>query len=110
MKKMKGCLFWNQWRQDSTYGTDRDKIQLALQMKISNTAVEDAEIFLHDVLHVQSSCASGVLMGNALCENQDSAAEIVANLRAKIEQGKQELQLRYVYFCIGRGIDACRKK
>ena len=73
-------------------------------------SVEDAEIFLHDVLHVQSSCASGVLMGNALCENQDSAAEIVANLRAKIEQGKQELQLRYVYFCIGRGIDACRKK
>lgn len=48
-------------------------------------SLEAAEGYLSDVLHVQSACASGALVGNDdVCENVDVAAEIVANLRAKI--------------------------
>jgi len=47
-------------------------------------SVEEAEGYLHDVLHVQSGCAAGTLSSHAVCEEQDVVAEIVANLRAKV--------------------------
>lgn len=46
-------------------------------------SLDEAKIALDDVIHVQSGCISGSVMG-AVCENVDSAAEIVAHLREKI--------------------------
>jgi hypothetical protein len=47
----------------------------------------EARSFLHEILHVQSGCVSGVLSGQDLCENQDDVAEIVAHLRQKAGSG-----------------------
>ena len=57
-------------------------------------SVEDAEGFLHDVLHVQSGCAAGSLSSHAVCEEQDVVAEIVAHLRAKVDGSKTYVQLK----------------
>lgn len=54
-------------------------------------SLEEAEEFLEGVLHVQSACASGALIGSAICTNVDAAAETVANLRAKIARKSKEL-------------------
>jgi hypothetical protein len=50
-------------------------------------SADEARSFLHQILHVQSGCVSGVLSGHDLCENQDDVAEIVAHLRQKAESG-----------------------
>jgi hypothetical protein len=66
-----------------------------LMQRASNCAnsdecsIEDAEEYLGDVLFVQGGCTAGVLEGHDVCNNADVAAEIVANLRAKIEQGSR---------------------
>mmetsp|Transcript_59821 Transcript_59821/g.97753 ORF Transcript_59821/g.97753 Transcript_59821/m.97753 type:complete len:307 (-) Transcript_59821:25-945(-) len=63
-------------------------MQRAKECANSDTcSLEEAEEFLSSVLHIQSGCASGALVGEELCEDQDVAAEIVAGLRAKIEKG-----------------------
>jgi hypothetical protein len=49
--------------------------------------VDDAKSFLREVLHVQSGCAAGTLLGHELCEDQAHVADIVSHLRAKVEQG-----------------------
>lgn len=51
------------------------------------TTVDDAREYLHQILQIQSGCASGAVTGHDLCENQDEVAEIVAHLRQKIETG-----------------------
>ena len=50
-------------------------------------SVDDARTFLREVVHVQSGCAAGTLLGHELCEDQAHVAEIVSHLRAKIERG-----------------------
>ena len=52
-------------------------------------SLEEAEVYLSDILRVQSGCASGALLGQDICDNQDIAAEVVASLRAKIERGTE---------------------
>ena len=47
-------------------------------------SVEDAMTYLQDVIHIQSDCVTGTLVGKDLCENQDTVADVVANLRQKI--------------------------
>jgi hypothetical protein len=59
------------------------------------STIDDAQEYLHQILHVQSACAGGVLSGHDLCENQDEVAEIVAHLRQKIESGPA-INIRYV--------------
>jgi len=56
-------------------------------------SLEDAKSYLDDVIHIQSGCASGVLLGNDVCDNVDSVAEVVANLRVKIERESQRASL-----------------
>ena len=46
-------------------------------------SLEEVKIALDDVIHVQSGCVSGTVLGS-VCENVDTAAEIVARLREKI--------------------------
>jgi hypothetical protein len=55
-------------------------------------SADEARSFLHQILHVQSGCVSGVLSGHDLCENQDDVAEIVAHLRQKAESGAAALR------------------
>ena len=53
-------------------------------------SLEDAKMYLDDVIHIQSGCASGVLLGSDVCDNVSDAAGIVANLRAKIDRGTKQ--------------------
>jgi hypothetical protein len=46
--------------------------------------VQEAQVYLHQVLHVQSGCVTGTLSGHDLCDNQMEAAGIVAHLREKV--------------------------
>lgn len=49
--------------------------------------IDEARDHLHDVLHIQEACAGGTIVGHELCDEQDVAAEIVALLRNKVENG-----------------------
>lgn len=60
-------------------------------------SVEEAEGYLHDVLHVQSGCAAGTLSSHAVCEEQDVVAEIVANLRAKVNGSRTYVLCPFPY-------------
>ena len=46
-------------------------------------SIDDAQLYLNEMLHIQSGCASGTLVGHDLCEDQDTAADVVAHLRLK---------------------------
>jgi hypothetical protein len=48
--------------------------------------VEDCEIMLREMIHLQSGCVTGTLVGHDLCDEQDVAADVVAHLRAKVQQ------------------------
>ena len=52
-------------------------------------SVEDALMYLQDVIHVQSDCVTGTLVGKDLCENQDVVADVVAHLREKVAREGQ---------------------
>ena len=54
--------------------------------------IEECREHLHDMIHIQSLCNGGLLVGHELCEEQDQAAEIVAHLRYKIENGQAVAQ------------------
>jgi ABC-type transporter Mla MlaB component len=56
------------------------------------SSAKEARSFLHQILHVQSGCVSGVISGHDLCENQDEVAEIVAHLRQKVSSGAAALR------------------
>jgi len=56
-------------------------------------SVADAKVYLRDILHVQSGCAAGTLSGFVVCEDVTMAAEIVSNLRAKIDSGNSNLEM-----------------
>jgi hypothetical protein len=47
--------------------------------------VQQAKLFLREIVHLQSSCVIGTLAGRQVCENQAQVAEIVQHLRDKIE-------------------------
>jgi hypothetical protein len=47
-------------------------------------SVHEAQVYLNQVLHVQSGCVTGTLSGHDLCDNQMEAAAIVAHLREKV--------------------------
>lgn len=51
-------------------------------------SVDDARLFLREVIHLESGCAAGTLVGDDICNDQQHVAEIVASLRAKVERGE----------------------
>ncbi len=51
-------------------------------------SIDDARLFLREVIHLESGCAAGTLVGDDLCNDQQHVAEIVASLRAKVERGE----------------------
>jgi len=56
-------------------------------------SIADAKEYMRDILHVQSGCAAGTLNGFVLCEDVTLAAEIVSNLRVKIERGQSNTEM-----------------
>jgi len=64
-------------------------------------SVDDAKLFLREVIHLESGCVAGTLVGDAICNDTDHVAEIVSTLRAKIERGESTV-LEYVTatFCV----------
>jgi len=63
----------------------RNRMELARECAFGDTcSVEESREYLQDILYIQSGCASGAIAGSDLCENQDTAAEIVAHLREKV--------------------------
>lgn len=51
-------------------------------------SVNDAKVFLREVIHLESGCAAGTLVGENICDDQDHVAMIVSRLRAKVERGE----------------------
>lgn len=49
-------------------------------------SVEDAKLFLRELMHVQSGCVVGTIVGRDLCDNQEQVAKIVKKLQKKIEK------------------------
>ena len=78
---------WNPNHKDESFLMDR-----AYHCASSDTcSLDDARTCLDDVLHIQSACVTGDLLGD-VCENADTAAEIVATLRQRIKDETKRLQ------------------
>eukprot|EP00429_Kryptoperidinium_foliaceum_P021136 CAMPEP_0176144282 /NCGR_PEP_ID=MMETSP0120_2-20121206/73457_1 /TAXON_ID=160619 /ORGANISM="Kryptoperidinium foliaceum, Strain CCMP 1326" /LENGTH=336 /DNA_ID=CAMNT_0017480647 /DNA_START=70 /DNA_END=1082 /DNA_ORIENTATION=- len=56
----------------------------------AQASLEELRTALDDVIHVQSGCVSGSVLGD-VCDNVGAAAELVANLRQKIQQKSKEV-------------------
>jgi hypothetical protein len=63
-------------------------------------SLDEARTALDDVIHVLSGCVSGTVLGD-VCENVDTAAEVVARLREKISVKTKQA----MYVCEGNGIE-----
>ena len=50
-------------------------------------SIEEARDYMREIVHVQSSCAAGTLIGEDVCENPVFTSEVIASLRRKIENG-----------------------
>lgn len=50
-------------------------------------SIESAELYLREIVHVQSGCAAGTLSGANVCDDVTRATEVVAGLRRKIAEG-----------------------
>jgi len=53
-------------------------------------SLEDANLYLKEVVHVQGNCAAGTLNGQQLCEDVVSISEIIVGLRNKVEAASNE--------------------
>lgn len=51
--------------------------------------IESAEMYLREIVHVQSGCAAGTMSGNGVCEDVAGVAGVVAELRRKIGEGAE---------------------
>jgi len=58
------------------------------------TLIKESKFWLREMIHLQSGCVAGTLVGHDLCENQDVAAEIVSRLRFKIEKHERRVEKR----------------
>lgn len=54
-------------------------------------SLEENKVCLEKVIRIQSACSAGSLIGDHACDDVISAAEIVANLRSKIDKQSQVL-------------------
>ena len=78
------CLVASGHEDDATY-----LLHKAEECALSDScSVDDARLFLREVIHLESGCAAGTLVGDDICNDQQHVAEIVASLRAKVERGE----------------------
>jgi hypothetical protein len=52
-------------------------------------SIEEAEKYLDEILNLQSSCVSGTLSSQQLCEDVLFTSEVISDLRQKIKDGKR---------------------
>lgn len=82
---------WNdEWNSEEDAMIIMSRAQICSES--DSCSLEDAKLYLDNVLRIQSGCASGDLVGNAVCENVDRVAEVVANLREKIQLETKRLR------------------
>ncbi|CAJ1969448.1 unnamed protein product [Cylindrotheca closterium] len=75
-----GATYDGDWMEQAQSCADSDSCSL-----------EENKLCLEHVLLIQSACSAGTLLGDQVCEDVTSAAEIVANLRSKIDKQSQVL-------------------
>jgi hypothetical protein len=51
-------------------------------------SIEEAEKYLDEILNLQSSCVSGTLSSQQVCEDILFSSQVIADLRQKINEGK----------------------
>ena len=77
---------------------DNSNAQQQQQQPSSSTnvhfTIDDARYLLREMIHIQSNCVTGQVVGKELCDDQETAAEIVANLRYKIDKYERRLAKR----------------
>jgi len=65
----------------------------------NNESAEDLRALLREMIHLQSGCVVGTLVGPDICDNQDFVAEIVQRLQQKLQEkestGHQRVGLRF---------------
>ena len=54
-------------------------------------SIEESNEHLIDVLNIQVACASGSVAGHDVCDDQQEVAEVVAKLRAHVQNGAHGL-------------------
>lgn len=64
-------------------------------------SIEESNVHLLDVLTIQEACASGIVAGQNVCEDQQEVAEIVAHLREHVKNGAHGLTPRQDAFYSG---------
>ncbi len=75
----------------NSHAIDTEDEAMVMMMRASNCAnsdtcsIEEAEEYLNEMLHLQSSCASGVLSSDLVCDDVIFPSEVIAGLRQKIE-------------------------
>jgi hypothetical protein len=62
----------------------------ALCANSDSCSVESAQLYLREIVHVQSGCAAGTLSGDAVCGDVQGVSAVVADLRRKIGEGAKE--------------------
>ena len=58
-------------------------------------SIEDAEMYLNEMLHLQSDCVSGALHSETICDDVLFPSEVIAGLRDKIQK---QVEIRFVYY------------
>lgn len=74
-----------------SHAIDAEDEAMVMMMRANNCAksdtcsIEEAEEYLNEMLHIQSSCASGSLSSDLICEDVAFPSEVIAGLRQKIQ-------------------------
>jgi hypothetical protein len=76
-----GATYDGEWMEHAQSCADSDSCSL-----------EENKLCLENVLRIQSACSAGSLLGDKVCDDVTSAAEIVANLRSKIDKQSKVLR------------------
>ncbi|KAL7427188.1 hypothetical protein ACHAXM_001670 [Skeletonema potamos] len=50
-------------------------------------SIESADMYLREIIHVQSGCVAGTVSGSDICKDVGRTSEVVASLREKIRKG-----------------------
>eukprot|EP00529_Nitzschia_sp_RCC80_P030849 CAMPEP_0113455582 /NCGR_PEP_ID=MMETSP0014_2-20120614/8449_1 /TAXON_ID=2857 /ORGANISM="Nitzschia sp." /LENGTH=290 /DNA_ID=CAMNT_0000347015 /DNA_START=75 /DNA_END=947 /DNA_ORIENTATION=- /assembly_acc=CAM_ASM_000159 len=79
----------------ATDNNNSDSAQLQQPSSLNvHFTIDDARYLLREMIHIQSNCVTGQVVGKEFCDDQDTAAEIVANLRYKIDKYERRLAKR----------------
>lgn len=76
----------------NSHVVDADDEAMQIMMNANSCAnsdtcsIEDAEMYLNEMLHLQSDCVSGALHSDLICDDVLFPSEVIAGLRKKIQK------------------------